>query len=279
MLFASVDVAARIEAAECGLLEACGASVSAQRPDQDVYALPIGSGIASFAGEDSPLNKVAGLGFGEGFDEDALAEAEAYFAKHGAAVQVELSCLGDPNVARRLSARGYLVEGFENVLGRPISPDEPGPSTKGVEVAVSAPAEIDAWLEAVVGGFATPDTEGVPSHEEYPREALRQAIGDMVRAEGFSRYVARRNGEIAGGGSLRTSEGVALLCGAATVPSHRRNGVQAALLAGRLQQAGRQGCDLAVVTTLPGSRSQRNVQRAGFELLYTRAVFRRVVGR
>jgi hypothetical protein len=32
------------------------------------------------------------------------------------------------------------------------------------------------------------------------------------------------------------------------------------------------GCDLAVVTTQPGSTSQRNVQRSGFDLLYTRAV-------
>ena len=35
------------------------------------------------------------------------------------------------------------------------------------------------------------------------------------------------------------------------------------------------GCDLAVVTTLPGSKSQQNVQRHGFALLYTRAILRR----
>jgi hypothetical protein len=32
------------------------------------------------------------------------------------------------------------------------------------------------------------------------------------------------------------------------------------------------GCDIAVVTTQPGSRSQQNVQRRGFDLLYTRIV-------
>jgi GNAT superfamily N-acetyltransferase len=68
------------------------------------------------------------------------------------------------------------------------------------------------------------------------------------------------------------SEGVAQLCGAATLPAHRRHGVQAALLGTRLAAAARAGCDLAVVTTLPGSKSQHNVQRRGFELLYTRAV-------
>ena len=32
------------------------------------------------------------------------------------------------------------------------------------------------------------------------------------------------------------------------------------------------GCDIAVVITQSGSKSQQNVQRRGFHLLYTRAV-------
>jgi hypothetical protein len=48
--------------------------------------------------------------------------------------------------------------------------------------------------------------------------------------------------------------------------------VQTALLAARLADAAAAGCDVAVVTTQPGSRSQQNVQRRGFDLLYVRAV-------
>jgi hypothetical protein len=47
--------------------------------------------------------------------------------------------------------------------------------------------------------------------------------------------------------------------------------VQAALVSARLADAAAVGCDLAVVTTLPGSKSQQNVQRQGFDLLYARA--------
>jgi len=65
---------------------------------------------------------------------------------------------------------------------------------------------------------------------------------------------------------------VAQLCGAATLPAHRRQGVQTALLLSRLDLARDAGCDVAVVTTQPGSKSQENVQRQGFQLLYTRAV-------
>lgn len=39
----------------------------------------------------------------------------------------------------------------------------------------------------------------------------------------------------------------------------------------RLADAAAAGCDLAVITVQPGSRSQHNAQRRGFDLLYTRA--------
>ena len=48
--------------------------------------------------------------------------------------------------------------------------------------------------------------------------------------------------------------------------------MQTALLSHRLAEAVRRGCDIAVVTTEPGSKSQENVQKAGFALLYARAV-------
>ncbi len=38
------------------------------------------------------------------------------------------------------------------------------------------------------------------------------------------------------------------------------------------------GCDVAVVTTQPGSKSQQNTQRAGFDLLYTRAILVKKAG-
>jgi GNAT superfamily N-acetyltransferase len=55
-------------------------------------------------------------------------------------------------------------------------------------------------------------------------------------------------------------------------PAFRRRGVQSALLAARVADATAAGCDLAAVTAQPGSPSHRNVQRRGFDLLYTRAV-------
>jgi GNAT superfamily N-acetyltransferase len=275
MLFASTEVAARIERAECGLLTAAARAVAMRRPEIGVEIRKLWGGVATYAGKTSPLNKVAGLGFAAKVDEQELARVESMFAQREVPVQVELSCLADPSVGALLTSRGYRLVGFENVLGRGLAPEAlgaPDDARTGVVISVSDASEFPTWLDTVVSGFASPDSQGVQSHESYPREVLERVMDDMARAEGFVRYLARRDGEPAGGASMRMGEAVAQMCGASTLPEHRRMGVQTALLAHRLRDAARAGCDMAVVTVQPGSQSQRNVQRRGFELLYTRAV-------
>jgi GNAT superfamily N-acetyltransferase len=278
MLLPSIELAARIEQAECRLVVDCTRSAAHRRPAEESLVQPIAGGVATYAGPGSPLDKLVGLGFHGAVDEAELAAIEQAFARWGCPLQLELSSLGDPSIGRMLTARGYLLMGFEDVLGRALAPDEPWPTGIDARISPSDDDELPEWLDTVVTGFATPDTQGVASHEQFPREALEQAIGDMACADGFTRYLARRDGHIAGGASMRMSEGVAQLCGATTLPAHRRHGVQTALLGTRLAQAARAGCDLAVVTTLPGSKSQHNVQRRGFLLLYTRAILVREPG-
>jgi GNAT superfamily N-acetyltransferase len=271
MLFASAPLAGRIERAEARLAADGAAASDRRRPGRGAFALPIGGGFATFAGAASPLNKVAGLGFAGPVAESELGAVEAAYAERGCPVQVELSCLADPSIGALLTRRGYALVGFENVLGR-LLPLETAPTpTDGIVVSPSPENEVATWTDVVATGFDSPDAQGVPSHEQYARETVEAAIGDMAAA-GVVRYLARRDGRPAGGASLRLSDGVAQLCGAATLPEHRRRGVQGALLAARLDAAGRAGCDVAVVTTQPGSKSQENAQRRGFELLYTRAV-------
>jgi ribosomal protein S18 acetylase RimI-like enzyme len=108
-------------------------------------------------------------------------------------------------------------------------------------------------------------------HEEFPREVIIAAERDSAAA-GTVRYAALRDGVIAGGATMRIAEGVAQLTGAATAPAHRRRGVQSALLSARLADAAAADCDVAVITTQPGSKSHQNAQRQGFDLLYARAV-------
>ncbi|HWM93845.1 MAG TPA: GNAT family N-acetyltransferase [Thermoanaerobaculia bacterium] len=270
--FADTELVTRIERAESELILSGAEAVRRRNPEGGILTIPIAGGVAAWAEQDSPLNKVAGLGFAGFPGEGELDAVERAFGDRSTPVRVELASLADPEVAARLARRGYLFAGFENVLGLPLGDWLPSSLPAGVEVVESGPEEFPDWLEAVVTGFAHPDAQGVPSDEEFPREVLERVMGDLTSAVGFSRYLARRGGAIAGGASLRMGDGVAQLCGAATLPAHRRQGVQTALLLARLDLAQAAGCDVAVVTTQPGSKSQENVQRQGFQLLYTRAV-------
>ncbi len=158
------------------------------------------------------------------------------------------------------------------MLGSALTSEAERVTPAGVEVRPSGDDELETWLEVVVDADLHPDTQGVPSHEELPREVLTRAERDLVTAAGVVRYAAWRDGVMAGGASFHNAEGIAQFTGAATAPAHRRRGVQTALLSARLADAAAAGCDIAVVTTQPGSKSQQNVQRRGFDLLYTRAV-------
>jgi hypothetical protein len=274
MLFADIALAARIERAECDLLRDCADAIGRRRR-APVMVRAIAGGIAVHTGEGSPLNKVAGLGFAGAPERAQLDDVERRFAAVRAPVQVELSCLAEAGIAALLTDRGYRLAGFENVLGRRLPATDLEPlraQTADIEVAPSAAHELPIWLDAVATGFANPDTQGVASHESYPRETMERVMNDLASAPSMIRYLARRDGAAAGGASMRAENGVCQLCGAATRPEHRRHGVQSAMLVHRLDDAARAGCDVAVVTTLPGSKSQQNVQRLGFELLYTRAI-------
>jgi GNAT superfamily N-acetyltransferase len=275
MLFASTSLAARIERAECRLLADSAEAAVRRRPGDGIFAMPLAGGIATFTAPGAPLNKVAGLGFGGSLDEGELEAVEKAFAERGSPVQVEVSSLADPSIVRVLSTRGYILQGFENVLGRSLPAEGAATLGSGIEIVASPLEDLGPWIDVVVSGFASPDTQGVPSDESYPRELLESVMADMASAHGLSRFLARRDGVVAGGASLRLSEGIAQLCGAATLAPHRRRGVQSALLAARLQIATAAGCDVAIVTTAPGSKSQENVQRQGFDLLYARAILLR----
>jgi GNAT superfamily N-acetyltransferase len=272
MPFASTTLAARIERAECDLLEKGAVAAAERLPDADVFVHPVAGGLATFTVPGSPLNKLAGLGFGGPLGEGELEEVERAFEERGAALQVELASLGDPSVGALLTGRGYVLQNFENVSGRALPWSDAPETNPAISVREDDADGLAAWTDVVVTGFAHPDVEGVPSHESYPRDVIEEAIVDLARSKGFLRYVARIDDRIAGGASMRLRDGVAQLCGATTLPELRRRGVQTALLVQRLDAASRAGCDVAVVVTQPGSKSQENARRQGFELLYTRAI-------
>jgi hypothetical protein len=271
-VFASAELAARIDRAEGRLCAGIADAVRRESPDERSAVIAIGGGVAVYAAAGSPTNKMIGVGF-DGVPPSAeLDHVEALFSERDAALQVEVSTLSAPAFHATLVRRGYQVRGFENQLGHPLTTVAP--------VAVERPFDISrterhehAALARVIGtAFANTDGGSVAADVPMPEDGARWFELTMS-VRGFEGFAARREGTLVGGASMRIDDGVAQFCGAATLPAYRRCGVQTALIRLRLLAARESGCDVAVVTTEPGSRSQRNVQREGFSLLYARQIF------
>lgn len=272
-MFGSVELARSVDAAEARLCTEIARAVAARRPTERVLVEEIGGGVATYGGPDSPINKMVGLGFAGDLDESQLARIETAFAERHARLQAEVATLAEPAVHRTLMRRGYVLEGFEHVLGRPLTAGGcQAPSLESIRIEPMRREDLSRWMDVTITAFEHPDAEGVGGDQVPPRAALERIISDMTAIESLRRYSAHLDDHFAGGASLRIDGEIAQLCGAATLPRFRRRGIQTVLLRARLADALSAGCELAVVTTAPGSKSQQHMQRYGFTLLYGRAL-------
>ena len=102
-----------------------------------------------------------------------------------------------------------------------------------------------------------------------------QQFGAIAFARaGTVNFIATLDGKPGAAGALCLHKGVALFAGASTIPEMRRRGLQAALLEARLNYAFEHDCELAMMVTEVGSQSQRNAERTGFRVAYTRTKWR-----
>jgi GNAT superfamily N-acetyltransferase len=122
--------------------------------------------------------------------------------------------------------------------------------------------ETDLWSHTVGQGFF--DQAELTTEEMDVGRAICAMPGALC-------YLgAASTGEPAGGAAAAIYSGLATLFADSTIARFRRSGLHAELIAARLNEALAQGCDLAMASTLPGSGSQRNYERLGFEVVYTR---------
>jgi len=220
-----------------------------------------GGAYAVFDRVDSPVTQTFGLGMFEPLTELILATIERFFEQHGAPVFHEVSPLAGADALQLLCRRGYVPHEISNVLYRTVeAPSDAVPD--GIRVRVIEPEEARLWSEINARGWSH-------DHPEY-REFLLN-FGVMLTARKNSPcFLAELDGVPGASGALSIHEGVALFAGAATVPELRRRGLQGALLRARMRYAQEHGCDLAMMVALPGSESQRNAERKGFRIAYTR---------
>lgn len=265
MLVSALALSRRLERAEG---HACVRFAEARRrlfPDSGSDWMECAGTYAVFDGIDSPTTQTFGLGIFEELRPASLEAIERFFLDRGAPVLHEVSPLVGVAAFDLLCAREYRPVKISSVLYLPV-PRSAGEAHANIRVHVASRQETKLWTDIGARGW---------SHEHPEILDFASQSGTLFSAhEKNICFLAEIDDVPAAVGGLSIHEGVALFAGSATVPELRRRGLHAALLAERMRYAFDHGCDLAMMVAEAGSSSQRNAERKGFRIAYTRMKWR-----
>jgi hypothetical protein len=245
----AVDAAGCAEA-QCRLDGASGAAVK-----------PVAGGVAVFCGASSPLTHALGIGMHGAVTADDLDDLEAFFEERGAAVTLDICPHAHPSLRELVTQRDYRVAEFINVMARSSPSLDTDRIPSNVRVHAAEPHEHQDYVRAVIGGFF--------GRTELTEEETRLGT-TLFHMPCTTAFLATLDGRVAGGGGLSVRNKVASLFGDATLPEYRNCGVHTAVIRTRMLEGSAQGCDIVTAGTLPGSGSQRNFERLGFQVAYTK---------
>jgi hypothetical protein len=228
-----------------------------QRQSSEMTPAPawikVGSAFVMFDGVDSPLTQSFGLGMQGAVSSSEFEQIEAFFHEREAPVFLEVSPLAAPETLTLLNERGYQPVEYTSVLCRRIGLKFSLPSSKSSFIQVRKIEATEAEL------FAQTSANGWSEDPQFREMIL-----------GFGRTFSTTQGTT---GMIAEVDGKPIATGLVFIAKNQ--GAQSALLEARLQFAIEQGCDLAMMCALPGSPSQRNAQRNGFQIAYTRTKWKR----
>jgi len=253
MIFADALLARRLEAAE-----AANARESNNQPGSAVLEAR-GGGCAIFAGAGSPLSHAVGIGLNGPVPDSQIVEIETFFRSRGAKVTFDICPLADPALVATLSDRGYRIAEFNNVLVKRLADTAVCSAQRARRAGLE---ESDLWSYTVGRGFF--EQPELTTEEMDVGRAIFHMQGAMCY------FASTESGQLAAGAACAIRDGLATLFADTTVLDFRRTGLHRELIAARLNDALSQGCDLATASTLPGSGSQRNYERLGFQVVYTK---------
>ena len=263
MPLSDITLARRLEGAE---RDANARAMAA--PSVGAAWIDVNGTYAMFDGPSSPCTQTFGFGLFAPAAEADLATIEQFFAERASPVYHEVSPLADAAHIALLSGRGYRPVEYSSVMYRALQEDVSVNSVCSAVVSRVGPRDAGRWADTLAAGWSDVADVG---------PVVRDLAGIMAARPDGHLFLAEEDGRAIAAASMTISSGVALLAGASTIPAARGRGAQSALLASRLRYAAGQGCDLAMVVALPGSGSQRNAERNGFRIAYTRTKWSRQI--
>ena len=261
MIYMGLELARRLEVAEALNGVACAEAHQQLNPELGATVLEVGGGFAVFVGVESPLTHALGMGMRGEVRADDMDRLEDFYRARGAVAGVDLCPLASASLVELLGNRGYRVTEFNSVLVRPLAGAEFAPA--GTTVRLTCADEEHLWTRTVGRGFL----------EKDDLTAEEVDVGNAIwHMPGSRCYLAFGGGRAAAAGAMAVRGGLATLFADSTMLGFRGAGLQGELIRERLRAAVEDGCDLATASTLPGSVSQRNYERNGFQVAYTKAI-------
>lgn len=263
----SVDcsVVRRIERTWAAHNAAIALNLAAQEPAWGSRVESLADGNAVFSGPGLFVNAATDIGLDGGVTEADFERLEAVAGAVGVAPRVDVGPCTDAGVERLARARGYRSTGRVAVLRWTVGSRLPRRPDVRFGVRAVDDTTLHRWQRAALLGWERENTPAEAASDAYSRAAF------AVSGERLLLAVDPDDGRVVGCASLTVRDGLGSLGGMATLPGERRRGVQRALVRDRLDRAIAAGCDLIVSSTAAGSDSQRNLERLGFETIYTKA--------
>ncbi len=260
MIYVDATLSRRLERTEARANVDFVESRARLHPESGAEWIEVGGAYAMFDGVGSPLTQTFGLGIFEDANAAHLDELEKFFSDRGAEIFHEVSPLANQAILALLGGRGYRPIEVTSVMCRDLSNLHFTPTA--ISSRVIEGGEEDLWAETAAAGWATID----PGLADFMLEFGRIA----ARTKHSRPFIAEIDGKPVAAGGLIIFDDICILAGASTKPEFRNRGAQNALLSARLDLAKRAGCELAMMCAAPGSQSQKNAQRNGFQIAYTR---------
>ncbi len=264
MIFSDINLSRKLERTEARSNAAFVEARAETSPEIGADWIKSAGAYAMFDGIESPLTQTFGLGIFEETTAAGLDKLEQFFRTRNAPILHEVSPLADASIFQLFNERGYQPIEFSSVMYRPIEAETKlgAPVNPKITTRIIEAGEEKIWARTSADGWET-EMEGLGEFMfEFGQVSTRCAGGFPFLAELENQPIAA--------GMLFIYDDAALLAGASTVPDGRRQGAQSALLDARLRFAATRGCKIAMMSASPGSQSQRNGEKNGFRIAYTR---------
>ncbi|HKQ74848.1 MAG TPA: GNAT family N-acetyltransferase [Blastocatellia bacterium] len=260
--FSDLSLSRRLERAEARSNAEFVEARASLFPESGAEWIEVAGAYAMFDGVGSPLTQTFGLGVFDPVTPADMDRLEEFFRQRGAHVHHEISPMADASLLALLSERGYQPIELTSVMYRPIGPGVQlaSPRNEKIQARLMREGEEELWAQTAAKGW---------SELKELADMILELSYITAKRPGLS-FLAEIDGQPIATGAMLIHDGVALLAGASTIPEGRKQGAQLALLESRLRHAAEKGCGIAMMCAAPGSASQRNAERQGFRIAYTR---------